>query len=80
MYLSNHRDEKVRVQVIDRLPVSKDQDVRVNMESASESSLFASETGKLTWDVTINPGAQKAIEYTYRVTYPKGKEISYEEE
>ena len=78
--LSNHRDEKVRVQVIDRLPVSKDQDVRVNMESASESSLFASETGKLTWDVTINPGAQKAIEYTYRVTYPKGKEISYEEE
>ena len=34
----------------------------------------------LTWDVTIDPGAQKAIEYTYRVTYPKGKEISYEEE
>lgn len=78
--LSNHRDETVSVQVIDRLPLSKEQEVRVIMESASENPHFDEETGRLTWDVTINAGAQKSIEYAYRVSYPKGKTISYEED
>ena len=41
---------------------------------------FDEETGRLTWDVTIDASEQKTIEYSYRVTYPKGKTISYEEE
>ena len=78
--LTNHRDETVRVHVIDRLPVSRDQDVRVIRENASENPEFDEETGRLTWDVTIDASEQKTIEYSYRVTYPKGKTISYEEE
>ena len=50
------------------------------MENASEKLKFDEETGRLTWDVTIDASAQKTIEYAYRVTYPKGKTISYEEE
>ena len=68
------------VQAIDRLPLSKEQEVRVIMESASENPHFDEETGRLTWDVTIDAGAQKSIEYAYRVSYPKGKTISYEED
>ena len=78
--LTNHRDETVRVHVIDRLPVSRDQDVRVIRDNASENPEFNEETGRLTWDVTIDANAQKTIEHAYRVTYPKGKTISYEEE
>ena len=78
--LSNYRDETVRVQVTDRLPVSRDREVLVNMESSSGNSVFDAESGRLTWDVTLDAGARKTVEYAYSVTFPQGKVLMYEED
>lgn len=78
--LTNHRDEAKAVQVIDRMPVSREVDVRVTIENPSETPEIDGETGKLKWNVTLDASGKKTIEYAYRVTYPKGKTVSYANE
>ncbi len=73
--LRNTKSEAVTLSIEDQIPVSQDSRIEVELEDAKGAALQA-ETGKLTWNITLQPLDTKEIIVKYNVKYPKGKQIN----
>jgi uncharacterized protein (TIGR02231 family) len=73
--LRNTKGEAITLTVEDQIPVSQDSRIEVELEDA-KGAAFQTETGKLTWNVTLQPQESKEIIVVYNVKYPKGKQIN----
>lgn len=73
--LRNTKGEAITLTVEDQIPVSQDSRIEVELEDA-KGAAFQAETGKLTWNVTLQPQESKEIIVVYNVKYPKGKQIN----
>jgi uncharacterized protein (TIGR02231 family) len=73
--LRNTKSEAVTVVVEDQIPISKDSDIEVDIEEIS-GAVIDKETGKLTWEVIIEPAQTKEILIKYTVKYPKDKRVN----
>ena len=66
----NQHSRSVKVRIIDRIPVSRSSDIEVFVESLDGGELDPV-TGWITWEMTLSPGAQKTLSFSYKVEYPK---------
>jgi uncharacterized protein (TIGR02231 family) len=73
--IRNTKKEAVNIQVDDQLPVSQNADIEVLDTSYAGGSLNT-ETGKITWDISLKPGETKVLELKYSIKYPKNKTIT----
>jgi uncharacterized protein (TIGR02231 family) len=74
--LENFRSGPVKLAVYDQLPVSKNADIAVNQGAFSDKpTTIDKDTGKLSWDIQLQPKVKKVIEFNYSIEWPKGKEI-----
>jgi uncharacterized protein (TIGR02231 family) len=81
--VKNLHTRAIEVQVIDRIPVSMQQDITVEFSAGkgpepSEKDLNG-KRGTLMWQMTAAPGEEKQIAFGYRVTAPANKPIWYSE-
>lgn len=69
--IKNNKPQKINIIVYDQVPVSNNQDITVETINISEGQLDAG-TGKVTWELELEPNAfiEKTVEYS--VKYPKG--------
>lgn len=74
--IRNKKNEAVKITVEDQIPVSGEEDIKVNFdENKFDGSLYDKDTGKLEWEVELKARETKTIEFTYKIKYPKNKKI-----
>lgn len=71
----NTKNEPVNIKVEDQLPVSQNSEIEVSPVETSNAH-YENHSGKLTWDIKLQPNETKRVRYTFEVKYPKDKIVS----
>jgi len=73
----NHKSQPVAITVEDQVPVSNSSDVIVESQELNGAQMDTS-TGKITWDLVLQPGEKKELVFKYQVKYPKNRPVVLE--
>lgn len=73
--LSNTRTTPAKVLVRDQLPVSRDEQVRVKLESAEPRPASHSDLNLLEWTLTVPATGTTELRYEFTVESPRGMEV-----
>jgi uncharacterized protein (TIGR02231 family) len=60
----------------DQFPVSRDEEIKVRLESADPKPVEASEMNLLHWEFTLEPQEKRSVRFDFVVDSPQGMEIS----
>ena len=72
----NTKPDAVKLTLEDQVPLSQNSDIEVSVEEITGAK-YNSETGKLTWDVTLKPSENRTFDIRFEVKYPKGRAIVF---
>jgi uncharacterized protein (TIGR02231 family) len=75
MIVKNNRKAPITINLEDQLPVSQNSDITVDAIELSKAQQDVL-SGKLSWNLTIQPGEQQKVQLTYSVKYPRNKNIT----
>ena len=77
--VKNAHAQAVQLTVMDQIPVSQHQDIKVELISKTPPTRrdVDDKRGVLAWDQKIDADEEKAIDFGYRVTWPAAKKIEY---
>ncbi len=75
--VKNNKSIPVRISIEDQYPVSKTDEIKVDLIEYSGAKREDS-TGKLTWDIPLNPAEKKSIDLRYSVRYPANRSVIIE--
>lgn len=73
--VQSFKDEPVPLTLLERIPVSKNSDLKVKVEETNPEYEELDEKGILKWALEIDPKEKKEIELSYSVEYPKDKTV-----
>jgi uncharacterized protein (TIGR02231 family) len=71
----NTKNEVVKITVEDQVPVSQNSQIEVTISDVG-GARYNKDTGKLIWNMTLQPNETKKVVFKYEVKYPKDKQIS----
>lgn len=71
----NTRNEPVKITVEDQLPLSRNNQIEVTVLDVG-GARHNKDTGKLLWDMNLQPNETKKVVFKYEVKYPKDRQIS----
>ncbi len=72
--VNNHK-KAMKVVVEDQVPLSSNGDIEVDVEELSGGKLDA-ETGKVTWELNLEPGAAKELSLRFSVKHPRKRPVA----
>lgn len=72
--VNNHK-KAMKVVVEDQVPLSSNGDIEVDVEELSGGKLDA-ETGKVTWELNLEPGASKELILRFSVKHPRKRPVA----
>lgn len=72
--LKNNKSQAVTLVVKDQIPISVNSSIEVTPGELGGGKLD-SQTGIVTWEITLAPGAQQKLSLQYEVKYPKSERI-----
>ena len=75
--LKNNKDIPINISVEDQYPISNTGDIKIELTESTGAKLDEA-TGKLTWDLILNPNEKKEIDLRYSVRYPTGRSLIVE--
>lgn len=75
MTFKNNKNTSVEIEVLDNIPISRNDKIIVELEDKSGAELTP-EFGKLLWKVKLGAGQSKKIKWTYSIKYPSGTQIT----
>jgi len=77
--VKNMHERAIPVTVLDQLPVSRNQDIKVEQTGrvAPTKKDVDDQRGVLAWELKLEPDEEKTIDFGYRVIWPSGKNIVY---
>jgi hypothetical protein len=73
----NNKNSKIKLIVEDQYPLSEHRSVEVDLLETA-SAKVDERSGKITWDLSIEPSAKKNMTYKYSLRYPKWTRIVVE--
>jgi uncharacterized protein (TIGR02231 family) len=73
----NKKSQAIKLTIFDQLPVSVLNEITVNEMELSEG-VRDEKTGKVTWELLIDPKQQKELRFEYEVKYPKREKVILE--
>ncbi|MDZ4845406.1 MAG: DUF4139 domain-containing protein [Chitinophagales bacterium] len=71
----NTKNKPITIEILDQLPVSKQQDIKVELLDKGGAE-YTEEIGKLLWTLDLAPGEAKKVRFSFEVSYPKEKTVS----
>ncbi|WP_366183680.1 DUF4139 domain-containing protein [Flavobacterium ovatum] len=71
----NNKKEAIEILLKDQYPLSNDKEITIEILEKSKAKVNE-ETGILTWELNLTPNETKKIRLSYKVKYPKDKDIS----
>lgn len=75
--VGNYKKQAVTVRVIDQVPLTNAEKIKVELLSSSPKSVASEDgDGLLYWHVDVPAGGVKAVTFTYRITRPKNWKLS----
>lgn len=74
--LRNTRNEVITITVEDQIPVSKNNQIEVFLTDAGGAH-YDKDTGRLVWEITLQPDELRRLSFAYEVKYPKGRKINH---
>lgn len=72
--VKNNKKTDVQLEILDQIPVSRQKDIEVVLES-QDGAEYLAENGRLKWMLNLKPGETKKIRFTYSIKYTEGKPI-----
>lgn len=73
--LRNTKSESVRISVEDHIPVSQNKEIEVTLVDKGGAA-YNTNSGKLAWELTLQPNETRKLVYKFDVKYPKDKQVS----
>ncbi|MEK6783538.1 MAG: DUF4139 domain-containing protein [Bacteroidota bacterium] len=73
--IRNTKSEAIKITVEDQLPVSQNTQIEV-ISLDTGGANFTKDTGKLIWNLTLQPNETRKLSYKFEVKYPKDKQVS----
>jgi uncharacterized protein (TIGR02231 family) len=70
----NNKKEAIKIIVEDNYPISTNADIEVALTD-KDGATVDTETGKLTWYISLKPNETKKIKFGYQIKYAKDKNI-----
>ena len=70
----NTKSEPVDLTLYDQIPVSTDNRIEVELNDSAGAERNT-ETGRLTWNLSLKPGESRDLLFKYTIKYPKGKQL-----
>jgi uncharacterized protein (TIGR02231 family) len=71
----NTKQDAIKIIIEDQVPVSQNSQIEIIVEEIGGAS-YRKETGKLSWDITLEPDETTKVIYKFEVKYPKDKIIA----
>jgi uncharacterized protein (TIGR02231 family) len=71
----NTKAEAIKILVEDQVPVSANSQIEVTVTDTG-TARYDKTTGKLVWELSLQPNETKKVQFKYEVKYPKDKVIS----
>ncbi len=71
----NTRNEPVKLVVEDQVPVSKISQIEVTVTDVGAAK-YNKDTGKLIWEMSLQPNESRKMVFKYEVKYPKDRQVS----
>lgn len=71
----NTKSEVIKIVVEDQIPVSSNSQIEVTAEELGGAK-YDKITGKLTWELTLQPNETKKVKFAFGVKYPKNEVLS----
>ena len=77
--VKNHHPRAMTVAVLDQIPVSQNQDIKVELIAKTQPTRKDPDDkrGVMAWDIKVEPNEEKLIEFGYRVSWPADKRVRY---
>lgn len=75
IHVVNGLSSEITVSVIDRIPVSTHQDIKVDVINIDPKPTEMTQKGLYTWNLKLKQGEEKTITVKYEITYPENREI-----
>jgi uncharacterized protein (TIGR02231 family) len=73
--IRNTKNEPVQIKVEDQIPVSSNSQIEVTVLDVGGAN-HKKDTGKLLWEMNLQPNETKKVVYKFEVKYPKDKSIA----
>lgn len=70
----NTKNEAIEIMLEDQIPVSNNKEIEVDLEDAGGGNLDKT-TGKVTWNLKLNPNETKKLPLKFSVKYPKNQQV-----
>lgn len=74
--ITNGKSKEITLDLNDQFPVSRNEKIRVELQAPKSDEAVVNEEGKISWKITLSPGAKKTIPVKFSVSYPKELNIS----
>lgn len=75
--IKNNKSQEINMVVLDQAPVSKLEEIEVNIQNISNGKLNK-ESGEVKWEFTLKPMEKKEFDLKYSVKYPKSRNLTIE--
>lgn len=77
--LKNLHERPIQVRVLDRVPVSQNQEIKVEYTGRTTPTKtdFEDKRGVLNFEAKLEPDEEKVLEYGYKISWPAAKSIIY---
>ncbi|WP_297101632.1 DUF4139 domain-containing protein [uncultured Draconibacterium sp.] len=75
--IKNNKSQEINMVVLDQAPVSKLEEIEVNIQNVSGGKLNK-ESGEVKWEFTLKPMEKKEFDLKYSVKYPKSRDLTIE--
>jgi len=72
--MKNARKDTVELMLMDQLPLTMQKDIMVKTDDLG-GAIYKEETGELSWLIKLVPGATEKKRFSFRVIYPKEKQV-----
>lgn len=77
MTVENFRNQPVKVELLDQIPVAQDTTISVsNVRFSTDPTKQEKETGQLTWNFSLDPKQKKTVTVEFTVEWPADKQVS----
>lgn len=72
----NGKDKEIAITATDNIPVSRNEKIKVELESPKKDEAKVSDDGIITWDLKLAKGEKKSLKVKFKVEYPKDLRIT----
>lgn len=71
----NGKNKAIKVSIEDHFPISRNDQIKVVLNSPTKEAVKISEEGIITWDIDLKPHEKKVLPMQFTVSYPKKVDV-----